>query len=457
MKLKHISLSVMTIGGALGVCGAPAALASGYNFGSQSVSAQGTAHANAAEAADASTLYYNPAGMTFLDGDQITVGSTLVIPSSSFTNNGSTTVVGTTTSGGNGGSFAPSAVVAPNLYYSHQIDDKIHVGLGIFVPYGAKLNYGTTWAGRYALESVNLQTINFNPSISYKLDEHHSFGFGVSAQYMKADLTKAVDVKSGLILAGSGLASFITGDGQVDMSASGWGFGYNLGYMYSLDEHTRFGLSYRSKVIQRLDGNATWDYSNVSSSAAVVAGVKAAATHKTSNASLTVETPESASASFYHDLNSKWAVMADVTWTGHSDMNTIDVRFPGTSEGDMTVDQKWKNTFMFALGANYKYNDKLLLRSGVAYEQSPVPSDSLRHPALPDSDRYWLSFGANYKFTRQSSIDVAYSYVFFKNATVNYSDNCTPVSSNCTGNGETTRGSYKTHLQLVGLAYNYRF
>ncbi|WP_338092907.1 OmpP1/FadL family transporter [Chromobacterium amazonense] len=138
MKLKHLSLSVMIMGTAFGLASTQAA-ASGYQFGSQSVSGQGTAHANGAEANDPSTIFTNPAGLSRLDGTQLVVGGTLVVPHSEYTDNGSTNILGKPTGGGNGGTFAPKAVAAPTFYLSHKVNDKITAGIGVFVPYGAKL------------------------------------------------------------------------------------------------------------------------------------------------------------------------------------------------------------------------------------------------------------------------------------------------------------------------------
>ncbi|TDR73022.1 OmpP1/FadL family transporter [Paludibacterium purpuratum] len=478
MRLKLLSLSVMAMGAAA-LSGQ--ALASGYNFGSQSVAAQGTAHANAAEAADPSTIYYNPAGMSELDGTQFQFGLTDVIPDSKYTDSGSShRYLNGTTGLGLGGnqtnsSFAPSSVIAPTMYLSHKIDDKFTIGMGIFVPFGAKLGYGSNSVNRYALENISLQTINFNPSISFKLDEHNSFGFGLSAQYMKAKLQKAVDTQTGIFLYGAGLVQAgqvaqgtalmglapSLGDGQVTLDADGWGYGFNLGWLYKMDDHTRFGLAYRSRIRTTLDGTATWDYSGVSNVPAVQQAL-AASVHNTSSAHTTVDTPDSASASFYHDLTDKVAVMGTATWWGHSAMKNITINFDKSGEGAMVIQQGWKDSWTYALGMNYKYSDALLLRTGVAYEQSPVPNDNLRHVALPDSDRTWLSLGANYKFNKNNSIDFAYSYIWFKNANVNYTDSCNPTNVNsaggsCTGNGETTKGSYKTNLQMIGLAYNYSF
>ncbi|WP_293761914.1 OmpP1/FadL family transporter [uncultured Aquitalea sp.] len=486
MKLKHLSLSVMIMGSAAGLY-ATGAMASGYHFGSQSVSAQGTAFANGAEANDASTIFYNPAGMSRLQGNNFSGGLTVVIPDSEYTDKGSKHVTGAATGGNNGGSFAPSSVVAPSLYATHQVNDKVTVGLGIFVPFGAKLDYDSTWAGRYALQSISLETLNFNPSVAFKLDERNSVGVGVSAQYMKAKLSKAVDTAGGLGLLQSAAAHGSVAaqqqlaamqrqllalgmtptqiqnalaavqDGKASLEADGWGYGFNLGYMFQLDENTRFGLAYRSNIHHKLTGSATWDFSGSSYDPRVAALVGAASGHKNSDGSVTVDTPESISANAFHKLNDKIDLMADLTWTRHSRMDSIDIKFDGTTEGDLVIKQKWRDTYKLSLGMNYHYNDALTLRTGVAYDQSPVDNDNLRHPALPDSDRYWLSFGANYKLNKQSSIDFAYSYVFFKNADIKYTDGCNPLATTCTGNGETTVGSYKTNLQFVGLQYNYSF
>jgi long-chain fatty acid transport protein len=491
MKMKHLSLAVMLMGGAAAALSTQA-LASGYQFGSQSVSGQGTAHANGAEAADPTTIFSNPAGMSRLDGTQISGGLTLIVPHSSFTDHGSTNLAGQSPSGGNGGRYAPSVVAAPSLYMATKVNDKINVGLGIFVPYAAKLDYGNDWVGRYSLEKVDLKTVNINPSISFKFDERNSFGFGISAQYMDAELQMAADSTTGLAQAlaaktGASLQQAkaaiagigISGDGIGKITGNDWGFGWNAGYMFQLDENTRFGLAYRSSIKQKVTGSTDWTFNDVRGTipAAVAAGLGLPAQnfpasavvklkHPNAPASVDVTTPASASANFFHQLDPRWAVMGDVTWTQHSKLKEIRIKqdtVGGVAQGDLVINQNWKDTYRVSLGANYKYSDSWLFRTGVAWEQSPVRSDELRHPAIPDSDRIWLSLGANYAINKNSSIDLAYSFIDFKNANTNYHDTCSPVGvspstgQSCTGNGETTRGTYKTYLQLVGVQYNYRF
>ncbi|MYN10558.1 OmpP1/FadL family transporter [Pseudoduganella aquatica] len=470
MKSKHLTLIVAAALAALST----SAMASGYRFGSQSVAAQGTADANAAEADDASALYYNPAGMSRLQGQNFSAGATAVVPHSTYSDTGSKRFTGTSSGGTATDGYAPDVVVAPSLYYTKQINSQWSAGLGMFVPYGTKLNYGDNWTGRYALTNIKLEAIALNPSASFKLNEQHSFGFGLTAEYMKAELGQAVDVpgtvaalagtpnsaalvKQIMALGGNPAALAAVKDGRGENDGKDWGFGFNLGYMFQLDKDTRFGIAYRSSISHKLKGSTVWDFSNVTTDA-VVNKVLAASSRKVNSAALVaLRTPETLSVNGFHQINARWAAMGDVTWTRHDRMGDLHIQFPGTDEGDEVIRQQWKNSVRVSLGANYKYDDKLTLRGGVAYDQTPVNSDELRHPALPDSDRKQFSVGANYKLSPRSSIDLAYSFLDFKDANTNYRNNCSPLTAGCTGNGETTRGTYQTHLQLLGVAYNYQF
>ncbi|WP_317203111.1 OmpP1/FadL family transporter [Janthinobacterium sp.] len=492
MKHKYLPLIIASALSAMSLN----AQASGYRFGSQSVSAQGTADANAAEAADASTIFYNPAGLSRLEGTQITGGATVVVPHSTFTDGGSTRFnvpsvgyKGGSSQGTEAKDYAPDSVTAPSLYASKKLNEQWSIGAGLFVPYGAKLNYGNSWTGRYAITDIKLEAVTLNPTVSFKLNEHHSFGFGVSAEHMKAELGQAVDVPgsirflgkfapagsaaflkniamtqglaaaqaAGAALQGAGAGSAGVGDGHASMDGKDWGYGFNIGYMFQLDEATRFGLAYRSSVSHKLKGNTIWDFTTATSNANVNQFLSASSRKVNSEALVELRTPETLSANVFHQIDSKWAAMADVTWTRNSRLQNLDIQFPPTAEGNEEIRQHWKNTVRVSLGGNYRYNDNVLLRAGVAYDQAPTDSPELTHPALPDSDRYQFSLGANWKLSANSSIDLAYSYLHFKDANINYTNACSPIATTCTGNGETTVGQYKTRLQLLGVSYNYRF
>ncbi len=544
----------------------PGAFASGYHFGSQSVAAQGTAHANGAEAVDPSTIFYNPAGLARLPGTQVTNGITIVIPKGSFKDTGSTDVFGNPTGGSGAGSFLPDAAAAPDFYFSSQINDNITVGLGIFVPYGAKLDYNENWSGRYGIQSANLETVNINPSIAYRFNEHHSIGFGLSAQYIKSIQRGAADVQGasrqlagqfvknnqeltelaanpigqiGIPLLYPGLtvpeeitscngqtgdgfvdcvaknfSDNVSGDGYFRVKGDDWGFGWNIGYMWEPTESTRFGVAYRSKISHTLEGKSKWSFADVDGAVPnpstdltpdgstflglvglpprdqlgqvldpsnwVNPGNFAASNlHPNSDAKTSIDTPESFSINAFHQYNEKIAFMGDVTWTRHSRLDSIGIQlkevngYPylnGVNEGDATVDQDWNDTYKISLGMNYQWDKDLMLRTGVAYDKSPVNGTDQRHPAFPDADRYWLSFGANYKLDKDSSIDLAYSYVQFASGKMDYKDSCSPAGwapgggslyvdsgNHCTGNGGNFKGEYETRIHFIGLAFNQSF
>jgi len=467
---KHLALIIAAALSAVSM----SANASGYRFGSQSVSSQGTAESNGAEAADASTIFANPAGLSRLDGMQIMGGVTAVVPHSSFEDTGSKRFTGTPVGGlQSTDDYAPSVVAAPSLYFSKKINDQWAAGVGVYVPYGTKLSYDWGWSGRYALTNVKLDAVNINPSVSFKLNEQHSFGFGLDLEYMKAKLGQGVDVPGSIaalsaspaaaqlikaiMAAGGNPAALATvKDGHGSMDGKDWGYGFNIGYLFQLDQNTRFGLAYRSAISHHLKGSAVWDF-NVTSDAAVNKIIAANSGKANSAALVDIRTPETMSINGFHQLNSQWAVMGDATWTRNSRMTNLNIQFPGTVQGDEVIRQNWKNTWRFSAGANYQLNEKVMLRGGVAYDQTPVPDDTLRHPALPDANRTQLSLGANWKLDNHSSVDLAYSFLHFQDANGNYKNGCSPLTAGCTGNGELTKGTWQTHLQLIGLAYNYKF
>ena len=144
-KSVFTSIKISTILITAGI--AAQAQASGYHFGSQSVRSQATANSSAAEAADPSTIFYNPAGLTKLEGTQATINLNLVIPSiDSYDQKGyyPTDANGNPVGAGKGeaikgshkNSIDPGLTFAPHAYASHQINDRVAVGLGVFVPFG---------------------------------------------------------------------------------------------------------------------------------------------------------------------------------------------------------------------------------------------------------------------------------------------------------------------------------
>ena len=251
---------------------APGASAAGFAIIEQSVKGLGSAFAGgAASAEDGSTVFFNPAGMTRLRGTVIEGAGHIIVPQAEYTDGGSTlnAAVGGGAIPGSGSKDAGVAGAVPNLYYTRDLFEGVKFGLGINAPFGLKTDYSDGWVGRYHAISSALKTVNINPSIAHRYDNGLSIGVGVSAQYVQARLTNALD-QSTICLARIGAAGCAglglttpgsrATDGHIDLDADDWSFGYNIGLLYEFDENTRVGAHYRSKISHTLEGNA--DFSN---------------------------------------------------------------------------------------------------------------------------------------------------------------------------------------------------
>lgn len=373
------------------------AAASGFQLMEQNASGLGNAYAGQAAAAEnASTIFFNPAGMTRLPGRQVSGAINLIRPSSEFTNAGTSTAPGGQPSpGGNGGDAGDWAAV-PNAYMSWQIDPKLWVGVGISVPFGLATEYDRGWFGRFQSQKAEIKTIDINPSIAYKLNDVVSLGAGVSLQHAAVKVNRS---------------SFIGVEALSQLEMDDNSFGFNLGAMFNLSPATRIGLAYRSAIKHDLKGTA------------VVTGIPVIGTASTP-ISATAKVPDTLSWSISHQVDSKWQMLGDVTFTRWSTIKQVPVIAGSTwalgAAGSQTArfDFEFRDTYRIGVGANYQMRNDLMLKMGVAYDKSPV-SDQHRTVTLPDNDRTWLAIGAKYQASKQLTLDIGYAYLFVKDAPVN--------------------------------------
>jgi len=445
-KIGYIAVSAicMTVAGW--------ANAAGFALIEQNASGMGNAFAGAAAVAeDASTIFFNPAGMSYLPDSQLVVAAHAILPSADFSNDGSHRAAltgGLATPGGNGSDAGDLAFI-PNFYYARSVTDNIRLGIGVNAPFGLKTEYSKGWVGRYQAIKSELKTININPSISVKASEQLALGFGISAMRAKADLTNAVDFGTicAAALGGCGIgATFQQNDGRARLEGDDWGFGWNAGVIFQATPATRLGLAYRSQVHHTLDG--TVRFSNVP--AAFALSPLLTATFANGNASAKLTTPDSLSASLFHQIDSQWDVLADLTWTRWSKFEQLTAtRTSGTIVS--TVPENWENTLRASVGASYRYNDKLKARIGVAYDESPVPS-AFRTPRIPDNDRVWLSLGASYRLTPASSVDAGFTHIFVHDAAL---DKTTDTSSAALR--DVLKGNYDSDVNILSVQYTHSF
>jgi long-chain fatty acid transport protein len=446
---RHHTIVQLAVAAALAGVSAGAG-SSGFALIEQNASGIGNAYAgSAASAEDASTIFFNPAGMTLLPGRSVAVSAHGIRPSAKFTNTGSTNAPLQPSLGGNGGDAGDWAFV-PNAYLSWQLTPRWFVGVGLNAPFGLKTEYDAGWVGRFhALES-ELKTININPSIAYKLTDAVSLGAGISWQRAEATLSNAVNYSGAAFLGGGApLLGAIGGpgvEGVATAKADDTAWGYNLGAMFTLSPSTRIGLAYRSSITYNLTGDVTFSNRPALLAAAVPNGAVSAG----------IRLPGSATWSIFHRLSPKVDLLGDISWTDWSTIKTLNiVRSSGAVLA--TTPLNWKDTWRVAVGANYHYSNAWTARAGIAYDQSPVP-DADRTPRVPDQDRFWLALGAKYRFSKQASVDMGYAHLFVRDGSVNLC-NAAQAAANpaaCSGKNNLV-GSFKNNVNIVSAQFTYGF
>ncbi len=426
--------------------------AAGFALIEQSVSGLGNAYAGAAASAeDASTVFFNPAGLMHLEGDQLVAAGHIIMPSADFSGS-ATNALGAPITGGDGGDAGDTALI-PNLYFSRRLPNNFVFGLGINTPFGLKSEYDADWVGRYHAIESELKTININPAIAYQAAPNLSVGVGVNVQYIEATLSQAINQTSsciGVLLAQNpgmdpatafatcGGLGVSTADAVGEIEGDDWSYGYNFGLLYDVNAGTRVGFAYRSKVKQELEGDASFTHAD-----AFFTGI---GLFVPTDVTAGVTLPETASLSLYHDIDSHWALLADATWTHWNRFQELRVDYASNQPDSVTVED-WDNSMRYSVGLNYRYDNSWLLRTGIAFDEEPIPNDLQRNPRIPGNDRAWLAVGANYRYSSALSFDIGYAHLFVDSTRINHNS----------ASAGTITGEYENAVDILSAQANWTF
>lgn len=435
MKMKQIARLVPVA--MLALAGSQAS-AAGFQLLEQNASGLGNAYAGtAAVAEDASTIFFNPAGMTQLQAREFSVGMDFVRPSFEFSNNGSQSVTGVPSTGAEADDAGSWAAI-PNAYLSWALTDRLYVGVGMGAPFGLKTEYNDDWVGAAQSTMFEIKTYNINPSIAFKVNDVVSLGFGLNWQRMEAEYERGVTSTPPLnaILAALGNTHLV-----LDADDDSWG--WNVGALFNISPTTKVGVSYRSKIKHKLEGSLT------------AKGDAAALLNPTvgGKASAEVELPDTFTLSVAQQLNDRWEMLGDVSWTGWSSIQDVDIYSNTAGSVVQTLETKFRDTWRIALGANYQLNDAWKLKFGVAYDQTPVRNQSERLVSLPDANRTWLSVGTQWKLNPQSRLDLGLAYLIVDDTKINNDQ----LSAVPTDNHGKVTGEYSSSVIILGAQYSMSF
>lgn len=430
-------------------------MAGGFSLNEQSASQMGVANAGAAaNPENATTVLFNPAGMSQLSGTNISFGAAVLdidaeAKTSSITATGA---IGQPVDGGdyrNGGDIADPAVL-PNFYMTHEVNDSIDVGFGIHAPYGLAADYDDDFAGRFFADKTELTAIAFTPSIAVNNGQGLSMGLGLNIIYAEGRLSRSQDLSRAFY--GAALqqgapeeiayqSALGAPEPYADVEGDDIGVTFRVGFLYELSEKTQFGLTAQTGTELNLKGDME------------VTGLPGApytpVTSATEKVEVPLAIPESITFGARHKLTDDITLLAGATYARWSRFEELDIVSREGNTGAVSnilgalgggvpdpinhVTEEWKNTWQFNVGGIWQATPAWAFKAGYAFDESPV-NDNFVTARIPSQDRHWLTLGTQWKDVDSGwTIDAAVGTLIFDgNAKVDdrvylHSDPSSPV------------------------------
>lgn len=393
------------------VCSPSKAAAGGFAIDEQGAAAMGRANAFSAQADDPSAIFYNPAGIGQLPGTQLSLGTTIIVPSYTFDSDVT----------GNSTDTESVVFFPPTLYATHEFRSDFHVGIGFYVPFGLSIEWPGDWEGRYLTTFSEINTLFINPTAAWSPSSRLHLAAGII--YVPSDVTLESKLE------------FVPGsDGDAKIEADGDGWGFSLGALAEIPGDNTVGLTFRSPVKIDYDGDADFTFPDptFNFSDGIKSEITLPATVVLALANRSIE-------------NTVFEL--DIQWMGWSSVDEIRIKFDSGGP-DAVSDKDWRNVYAFRLGVEHR-NDDWAIRGGYAFDMSAVPSGTL-DPSLPDANKHALAIGGGLDLTRIIRLDTAYMLIIFNDRDVgNVHDTAgTPFDQN---------GTYSAIVHELGISVTMAF
>ncbi|KHJ49772.1 Long-chain fatty acid transport protein [Vreelandella venusta] len=429
------------------------AQAGGYQINEQSVSGQGYGHAGrSSNVNDATIVFGNPAGMSFLDRAQVTAGGTYLNVNTDIRNvEASRTLDAGVALGGapagvqvpiggvpgtNDGDMVPGTLI-PFAFYAQPVNDRLAFGFGVYAPFGSKTDYEDSFQGRYFGDYTEVRVVSAQPTVSYRFNDQWSVGAGVTYNRVDGELRRQLP-------SGVGFNAATDIDSRVEGDDDAWG--YNLGVIYQPVPETTFGLTYRSKVDYTLEGSF------------VARDPAGNVVRADDSATLDLTTPETINFSLTQQMSDRLKLMFGTSWVRWSRFDQILVQ-GGQGDTITREQQDYSNAWAFATGGEYQLTPQLALRAGVTLDFTPT-SDEFRSVRIPSDDRRIFSIGAGWSPTPDLTLDFAYSYLTERGTFVEQERRDLLASAQTGGQpigGLNYSADYKNEAHGFGAQLTYRF
>ncbi len=328
-----------------------------------------------AVADDPSAILHNPAGITRLEGTAIYGGGSALFPVSRYRSPAGESV-----------ETRAQVFFPPHLFLTHSLQrSRVTVGVGVYAPFGVG---GRLWPDdgptRYSAIESYIATQAVNPALAVILTPALSLAAGID--YVRAKNFSDTAVDQSMVGAG---------DARLEMEADGDGWGYNLGLMWQAPAGFSLGLTYRSEV--RVDQKGHLKLRDI---ATPLQGLFGGPDFRTA-ARGSIDLPASANLGIAWRPGGQWVIDLDVEWTGWSSFQEAGIdlaqEVPPAGLTDITIPQDWRDVWAYKLGADCRVSERISLRAGYAFLNTPVPEATLT-PAHPDADQHNVSLGFGWHY-----------------------------------------------------------
>lgn len=358
----------------------------GFASTAQSATASGMGGVAVANPDEPNANFYNPASMAFRESFSIYLGDTIIMPAVSYES----------VDGGYQSETIAQVFPPPNFSLVVPFADRFAAGLGVTLPWGLGIAWPDDWAGRETFVSQDLQTLNVNPNLAYKIPGI-DVAVAAGAQVMVSALTQERTI-------------ILRDDTEVDvlLGGQGVGLGATLAAMYRLEDLT-VGLNYRSGATLDYEGRAHFEGEE---------GTPFEPRFVDQGITTSIDIPHTVNLGLGYQLNEKLFISGEANFMTWSDYDEVEVRFgeqspegePGETEPPLVVAADWEDAFAFRLGGQYELVENLQGRLGVGLDMTPVPDETVG-PSLPDNNRYVFSAGLGYS-VKGIRADLAYQYIY---------------------------------------------
>lgn len=416
----------------------PDCLAGGFILPHQTAKGLGLSNAQTAGVNDASAVYYNPAALSEIEGNNVLINGSYI------------NVVNTIENGGRTATNQHDDHYVASLFASYHIPGRnFTLGIGTYSPFGLATEYDRDFT-RFAADRTELKTLYVTPAVSWHPAKFFSLGAGFSFVHASGAFSRSLcfDPFGGCVTPGGSL------EGRMRLTDTANAFTYNIGLLLKPVDNVKLGFSYRARADLRFD-NADVKLAGAFSSNLVRGGIRPLPLPPVLNVGLFWQIDPAWGAEFVYEYT-RWSEFARLKANFTPPPTFVPFTLPVLG---FSLPENWRDTSTVRLGSFYKINPSWEIRAGAAVEQSPIPNKTL-NPAIPGADILTLNGGIGYRW-QSFTVDVGYMAVFYQTRNVRNGEleglPATHIPFLGAGFLSGAKDKYQTFNNFVSLSVGYRF